>query len=518
MTMTSGETLLDPGDVTPVPAVTVSPRKPWKGMAFSLFLACAGVAVLFHTAGKEYAALEAEPWKDAFILFEPAKKTLASEKIPVRVRLAERTAMLESDALLDLMGDLVQWDRFDRYIGLSYPEMVIALDLSEDRLRPLLASGRLPEPGKAEVLAGDLARAEPFFIDDTEFQVVGTLKRSVSSFLFAYLLPHTTGFEGTFATEQGAKEGTLVTDGARLLEDNLLPDYFPTLPPEEGEGELVTEDEDADTIEGETGIRVLAADEEKMDGPPRIAVPNYFGGLLRSADDISRRTLAAMALVAFGGALFCYHLFRRLKSGNGVVLRPFVEEALRHKKLFWSTHLFFYGLFFLAMWCAMEYPLLAYRTKQYIEAVFQVGGLGHVGAAYDSRSITAAAWMTFYNNYIEQTLGLTFLVSLFGVPLGLIKNVLSFVLAGTAMSPLWVGSADMLTLHSITITLELEAYILACIAITTWPIMLIAGFRNNQRAHAFKRGISMLFSAMVFTAIVLGLAAVYEAMTLIHLL
>jgi len=510
MTMATEESLQGQASADPVPVEIVPRRKPWKGMLCGLFLVCAGIALLWNTSGTEYAALKKEPWKDAFILFEPAKKPVAAEKIPVRVRLAERAEMLESDVLLDLMGDLVQWDRFDRYIGLSYPEMVIALDLSEDRLRPLLASGRLPGPGKAEVLAGDLARPEPFSIDGIEFQVVGTLKRSVSSFLFAYMLPRAAEFEGLFSPERGAKAGTLVANGARLLDDNLLPDYFPTLPPEEGEGE------GEGTVEGEGETEFLAATGEEAPEPPFV-VPNYFGGLLRSADTVSRFTLIAMALVAFGGVLFCYHLFRRLKEGDGVILRPFIEETLQRKKLFWFMHLFFYGLFFLAMWSAVEHPLIAYRTKQYIEAVFEVGGLGHVGAAYDSRSITAAAWMTFYNNYIEQTLGLTFLVSLFPIPLGLVKNVLSFLLVGTAMSPLWVGSADMLILHSVTMTLELEAYILACIAITTWPLMLIAGFRNKQRMKAFKRGISMLFAAMIFTGIILGLAAIYEAMTLIHM-
>lgn len=498
----------------PPPPAVLRKRKPWKGMGIGLCVVCAGILVLWYAAMSEYALLERTPWKDAFILFKSPKELPKSETIPVYVRLAERATTLDSDLPLMLMGELVEWDRFDRHIGLSDPEMVIALDLPVERLQPLLESGRLPEPGKPEVLAGDLARPDPFLIDGTKFQVVGTLKRSVSGFLFAYMLPSASAFPAMFTPERGAVEGTLIVQGTRLIEDGLLPEYFATLPPEEGEGEGENEAEE----EGEGGEEIAAGTPGDSDGPAPLVVPNYLGGLIRSSNNTTWLALFAMALVAWGGAFFYYSLFRRLKEGDGVILRPFVEEALQRRKLFWSMHLFFYGVFFLAMWSAVEYPLLAYRTKQYIEAVFEVGGLGHVGAAYDSGHITNAAWMTFYNNYIEQTLGLTFLISLFPIPLGLIKNLLSFLLVGGAMSPLWVGSTDMLMLHSLTMALELEAYILACFAITAWPVILISGVLNHRFLPALKRGLLVLFSAMVLTGIILGLAAVYEAMTLIHLI
>ncbi|NLV46998.1 MAG: hypothetical protein GXY07_21155 [Candidatus Hydrogenedentes bacterium] len=478
------------------PKTLSTPRKPWKGLCFSLCVVLAGVFLLWRTAGREYAALEQESWKDAFILFKTPEGVSPSETAPVCVRLAQREQSLPSDLPLELMGALVEWDRFNKHIGLSDPEMVIALELPPEKLQPLLASGRLPEPGKPEVLAGDLARSKSFKIDGIEFQVVGTLKRSVSGFLFAYMLPHGADFADLFTQERGAVDGVLVEHGERLRNEGLLPDFLAT--PEETE-EVRTDNEAGEGV------------------PKRLVVPNYLGGLMRSADRTVLLTLFAMALVAWGGALFQYHLFRRLKAGNGVMLRPFVEEALARPKLFWGTHLFFYGAFFLIMWAVMYNPLLAYRTKQYIEAVFEVGGLGHVGFAYDSRRISYAAWMTFYNNYIEQTLLLTFSISLFPIPLGLIKNLLSFLLVGGAMSPLWVGSSDMLVMHSITMATELEAYILACFAITAWPVMLVSGIRNRSFLKALKQGLLMLLSAMVFTGILLAIAAVYEALTLIHL-
>jgi hypothetical protein len=95
---------------------------------------------------------------------------------------------------------------------------------------------------------------------------------------------------------------------------------------------------------------------------------------------------------------------------------------------------------------------------------------------------------------------------------------LSFLLIGGAMAPAWSGSAAMLMLHSITMVLELEAYILACFAITAWPLTLLAGIWSRQFLDSLKRGVLMLLSAMVVTGVLLAVAALYEALTLIHLL
>ena len=467
-------------------------------MLFGLCLVAAGLIVLMFAVMADTAALAQAPWKSAFILAERPSGLSESEVLPVQVRLVQRNEVLDSDVALNLMAELVQWERFEQHVRLSDPEMVIALDLPEEVLEPMLKSGRLPERGRPEVLAGDLARDDAFQIDGINFQVTGRLKRQVSGFLFAYMLPHGSDFADLFASDRGAAEGFLVRDGDRLIEGGLLPAYFgvsrETAAEEESEGE-------GETSDNETKALVL---------------PNYLGGVLRSPDHVTHLSLLGMALVALGGALFHYFLFRRFLERDTTVLRPFLGEVMRRPALFWGMHLFFYGVFFWAMWSARENPLLAYRTKQYIEAVFNHGGLGHVGAAYDSGRISLAAWMTFYNNFVEQTLGLTFLISLIPIPLGLIKTLLSFLLVGGAMSPLWVGSADTLVMHSITMALELQAYILACFAITVWPLLLLSGIRRGNFPATLKQGVLMLVSAIFLTGVMLAIAAVYEAITLIH--
>lgn len=471
-----------------------------RGMALGLVVIVVGMAHLWFAAREDAAALRDAPWENAVLLFETPRNLPVLETLPVRVRRVRRDAPLRDDFRLNLLGGLLGWDRFEGTVRLTDPEWVFAADLPGHRLAPLLESGRLPVPGAPEVLAGDLARMEPFQVDGQTFQVVGRLKRSASVFLFAYLLPHGTAFAASFSPARGARTGLLVEDGSRLFEEDLLPELYSepaaTAP---------------ETASAERGT-------EPAGGEPPLVLPNYHGGILRSPDDVALRAMTGLFATALGGACFLFCLFLWMHAGHSVLARPFLGEVRRRSSLFLEMHLFFYGVFFFTMWFALENPLLAYRLKLYIEMAFSQGGVGHVGAAYDSGSIAQAAWMTFYNNYIEQTLLLTFLISLVPIPLGLVKNLLSFLLIGGAMAPIWSGSAAMFMVHVFTMVLELEAYILACFAITAWPLTLFTGIWSRRLLDSLKRGVLMLLSAMVVTGVLLAAAALYEALTLIHLL
>ncbi len=472
------------------------------GMVLGVALLMFGMANLWFAARADNAARHDVPGVNAVILFETPGNMPALETVPVAVRRVRRNVTLRDDSRLHLLGALLGWDRFKDTVRLTDPEWVLTMDLPGYRMEPLLESGRLPEPGAPEVLAGDLARMEPFQLDGQTFHVVGRLKRSASVFLFTYLLPRSSAFAESFSPERGARTGLFVQDAGRLFDEDLLPDLYPAPVVSDAEAESGTDGAATETPETE----------------PPLVLPNYLGGIMRSPDGIALQVLSALFTIACGGICFVYCLFVRLYAGNSVLARPFLGAVKERSSLFLYMHLFFYGVFFLTMLFVIDNPLLAYRLKLYIEMAFSRGGMGHVGAAYDSGSIAWAAWMTFYNNYIEQTLLLTFFISLIPVPLGLIKNLLSFLLIGGAMSPIWTGSADMFTLHSVTMVLELEAYILACFAITAWPLTLIEGMRVRRCLYGVKRGLLLLLSAALVTGVLLALAAMYEALTLIHLL
>ena len=479
----------------PVEAQQKVPRRPWKSLILGLCIVGVGLGLLHNISVQESKAFDEAPWVNTLILTKDTTRFLNDDNIPVSIRFAERTTRLDGDLGMELLGELLQWDRFNDYIRLGAAELVVALELDPDELTPLLASGRLPVPGRPEVLAGDLARSESFAIDGVEFQVVGHLKKSVNGFLFTYMLPYPEGYEEIFSKERGAISGLLLKDGELLAKEGRLPEFL--------------------TYKGNTEETTVTEPDEVVP----LAVPNILGGFIRSDAKTVYVSFLAMCLIALGGALLQFsglHFMRR--SRQSVIFAPLAEAVLKRPKLFWGSHIFFYGAFFIAVWVAIQSPIRAFRFEQYTETVFQIGGLGHIGAAYSSGKISYAAWMTFYNNYIEQVLFLIFLISLFPLPLGLIKTFLSLCLAGWTMSPLWLRTAEMLFFHSLTIVMELEAYIFACIVIIIWTILLWSGIKNRCFLKSLKQGLLLLFVAALFTGVLLGIAAVYEAVTLIHVI
>lgn len=494
-------------------SLTAMQTRPWVwlyGVLAGMFIVFVGMAAIFGVAVWDFTLIADKPWKSAFIFFEIPPDLPNLESYPVKARMVHRREPLEDDITLKLLEKVVSGERFDKPLRLSDPELVVALELPEEKIIPLLASGRLPEPGKPEVLAGSLARDESFQVDDVEFTVTGRLADSVSGFLFSYMLPHISGFEHLFPEDPKTANGLLVIFDDPLLASEFLPEN----------PHLAKNNADAGTESREPVINddVQEPTAEETEKNEVLIVPPFVGGTLRAHPAISLASIFGLFLAALGGVVFHYSLFRWL---HGIHYRPvfaILDMIVTRPVLYWATHLLFYGVFFMAMYESIANPLLSYRISQYIQAVFSEGGLGYIGAAYASGDVVHAAWATFYNNYIEQTLGFTFLISLFPIPLGVIKNLMSFALVGGALAPLWVGASQAYVLHSITMVLELQAYIIACFAVMAWPLHLLKGLWIWQPFNYIKSGLVMLFAAALLTGVMLGIAAFYEAYTLIYLM
>ena len=437
------------------------------------------------------------------ILFDIPDDMPTLENYPIKARRVEREIPLEDDLAFTLLETAVGWDRFDQPVRLSDPELLIAIDVPREIQEELLDSGRLPEPGQPEVLAGSLARNADFEIDGIKFKVTGRLAASVSGFLFSYMLPNPHGFDNLFPGGPQTASGLLVVPGDILIDRGILPEN-PYLTNVEQEPE-----------EESTETAAIAAEEDDENA---IAVPAFTGGMLLCTVVVSKVCIFGMLLAALGGVVAYYFLFRLLHSHRYRIFFPFFDMIVARPKLYWTMHILLYGVFFFSIYTSINNPLLTYRISQYIQAVFSQGDLDYIGDAYASGDILRAAGATFYNNYIEQTLVFTFLISLFPIPLGLLKNMASFSLVGSALAPLWSGTSQAYVLHSITMVLELQAYILACFAITAWPLHLIRGVRNGQTLVHIKSGLAMLLWAALLTGIMLEIAALYEAFTLINLM
>ncbi len=285
---------------------------------------------------------------------------------------------------------------------------------------------------------------------------------------------------------------------------------------------------------------------------------------IRVPADIFWTTLLGLMLVAAAGYSMATRLCLRMSPASGRLIGPLFREVARRRRLWGTLHGVLYFLFFYAMVAGFVLPEANFQIVQYVSGIFSKSGdLGYIGDAYASGDIVRAALATFNNNYVIQTLGMTMFVSLLGVPLGAIKTAGSFLLAGLALSPIWVNGAAGYVFHSVTMAMEFEGYIIACFAVLVWMIcvyralvrsaghwgtflrgaqllvyfLLTTGalgfslavlgavfwflrvlgviIARDERKHELAVGMRVLFAAVIASGMVLAVAAFYESATLI---
>lgn len=435
-----------------------------------------GVLVLLTVAYFESASLRDKPFVGALY----AVGDLPDWGNPVEIRM--RRVPLEAfpqindftEELRDNSGES-QRDDIDRLIegtGILRTERIISVPMTPEELRPLLASGRLPVPGEAELLAGVHARLDEFSLDGQTFEVVGRLAPSVAGFHFAYMLPAHESWLPVFEGHPDAETGWLDSTGQETLAEMEDP-------------QSVTQDYQLSTLQVPIHPQYTAA------------------------------TISGLMLVAIFGLMAHLSVFRILYTRPCGPLRPALRVFLTWPKTVIAMHLFLYGSFFGAMLIATRLPLIQMWLTNMIQYEFDAGGLGYVGDAYASGNVMRAAGATFFNNFVLQTLGLTMLVSLVIPGIGIIKTLLSFVLVGFGMVPVWSGTTAMFTFHSITMTLELEAYIFACVCVFYFWANLAVGIFKNQFGRRLKQSCLALMSGTLLAALMLAFAGLYEAATLI---
>ncbi len=447
------------------------PPRPRRGFSMPLAILLAGVAILACVAVFEERWASEQPWFDALLL--PDAVIDAEGRVPVWVRESECRGGGTGNVLIETLQ--AELDRDHLGFQVDKPEPVVAVELPVEDLAPLIDSGRLPQPGKPEVLAGELARETPFQLDGQWFTIVGRLKQGVSGFPAAYLLPFDPGVEGHFNAAAGAKRGSLFLDGMTRMED---------LMPKDG---------------AKDGARAV------------------MGGQTRAKSIHGWGAVAGLLLVALGGAIAYVRFFHRLAELPSPLLGPVLRETVRRQGLMLGMHLLLYGIFFGAMSAGMLLPYWNYRITEYMGLLFTKGELSYIGQAYASGDILQATAATFINNYVVQTLGLTFAISIIPLALGVLKTALSFAVVGFGMAPLWSGAASGYAYHSITMVLELEAYILACFVVVVWPIRLWRAVTRGSFPAEFFLNLRIVLGGALLAGGMLAVAALYEATTLILL-
>lgn len=478
----------NPETLLPTPEDRGDPKLGWT----PVFLIALGIGVISGAALLESQRVSGQPWANG--VFAPEGEPKLDGAIRVWSR---RIPPSNFDSLADWLErkypDMAQDPQTRELVeGIREREQdterVILAPLTPEELEPLVASGRTPEPGKAEVLAGPLVRVDAFDMDGVNFEVAGRISPYAGLFLNACLLPENDAFRTQFRPENGATRGWIAREGVNeLLEQQ-------SQPPE-------TQEE-------------MAAAEPQASPSDQ---PEMSGGMGLTGADVTAAGILGLGLAAVGGALALTRLLRIYTRRANVLIAPLFEEIALRPRLWLTLHVILYGTFLLAMFAAMRFPAWNMALTQFVAQIFIEGELSFIGQAYASQDILRAAAATFYHNYVTATLLLTLAVSLIVPAAGVFKTWASFAFMGFAMSPLWTGTLSAYTYHSITMILEFEAYILASFATAVYAVCFVSGVVRGTIQQGFARGLRVMLAAAILSGCILATAACYEAITLLTL-
>jgi len=437
-----------------------------------------GIFCLFLIGHWENKYFEKKPWSRGIVIWNEELVKEIIESIPDETNFKElliipnvQSSINKEDTLVKLVKQIELSDKKDIPL-ISYPAF-LWMEPMDDFL-PMLVSGRLPEPGKPEALAGDLTPQESFKIDDTVYNVVGVLSRDYAPFLGAYIV----SFESLPKIPENVMPGFAFPNSASLF-----------LKLQQANGK---EYEKIDLTEGISGLQG------------------------RTTDLFAFGTAISLLIICLSLKELLFIFYRRLANPPTPLLGPLFTEIYQRKKLFRFVNTFFYAVFFVNLLVALYEPETHRLIIYYINHVFSEGNLKYIGEAYEQGNIARAAITTFHNNFWMQTFLLTILISIPPFMLGFFKNLISFSFAGYAMSPIWAGSATQLSFHSITIVLELEAYILSVFAVILWTYYFWnAIFTRKQLKNKVSKGFRVLIASTLASGCILAIAGLYEAITII---
>lgn len=345
-----------------------------------------------------------------------------------------------------------------------------------------LKSGRLPAPGTDEILAGSDAAADaPVMVDDRSLTVVGVLRPDLVLLADAYLVPENDRSRALFPP------GDPRTRRATLI---------PIPPPRIHEKALTAELKAAFPAQGST--RVVAN--------PRIPDATY------------RLYLMGLALFLLGGTGVLRELYRAAakRVGQPMLAAP-LAEIDRRPRLFWTVHLVYFGLLILSSIVIRGLPEFRAVMDGALESEFAKPGgvMATAGAAYGSRSVPRAALTTFVINFFLGSLAFLTLPSLILPGSGAIPGALRAAVWGVLLAPTNAALAQGMIPHSGTLLLEGEAYILAVFFGLLVPIQIFQKGPGGSAAARYLGAVLLNLKAQTLVALVLGVAAWYEAFEVI---
>jgi hypothetical protein len=345
-----------------------------------------------------------------------------------------------------------------------------------------LESGRMPRPGQGELLAGYQASAhDRLAVAGHDFTVVGVLRRGLAPLADCYVLPPHASLAKLFDRRDTANyPGVLLQPTVAETGDAKFREKLKTLFPSKQFTAVVP--------------------------MVRVARRPYY------------LYLVGEGLLLWGGSLALIAFYHALAGRIGwrLLRDPLMELAAR-PKLLGTLHLVYFGLFMAAALAVYEAPKLQISLVSVVRHTLSDprSPLGEVAKAYQSLNIPRAAAMTFVVNFFLGSGAVITLPSLIVPGSGILTAVFRATIWGVILAPSFVLFSLGMLAHSGTLLLEGEGYILAAFFGLLVPLYLCDRAKGAGLWRRYGLALLMNLKAMILVAIVLGVAACYEAVEVI---
>jgi hypothetical protein len=422
------------------------------------------------------------PWKYAFMYIGKAQSNLEAQdlqyvKKPIRLLPMSHQAQNFTELALNFGSHI------EKSYRVSFQEKLILYpDIASDFTDQMLEWGHLPSPDSNEVVAGYCAsNKDEVTVNGHVFKVVGQFKKEVRLFVDSYLLNDSTAAGEVFDPNHEAVQNV----------------YILQLPKEQ--------------------LSDLQVREQLKKAFPKSQFATY-APLIRTQQGPFYLYVLGMSLLFLGGSLVLFKVYCFLADRvSNKWLRLPLLEIHRFKRLFLTLHLVYFGVIVLFMLFAYYFPelqvcLLAGIKSQVADGS---GPLGVAGKAYMSKNILRAAVTTFAVNFSLGSVAYITIPSVIIPGVGALAAAFRAAMWGLLLAPTCDTLSFAMLSHSFTLLLEGEAYILASFFAL---LILVYFFRKDKGPNLlsrYGRGVLMNIRANLLVAIVLAIAAVYEAVEVI---
>ncbi|MHC4463230.1 MAG: hypothetical protein ACYS6W_11270 [Planctomycetota bacterium] len=421
------------------------------------------------------------PWEDAFMYIGKATPNSEAEgleyvKRPIRLLPIGGRAQIFA-MIADSVGPHV-----GKSYRVSFQEKVILYsDMADDFTEEMLEWGQFPSPGADEVIAGFQAKSkDKITIDGRAFKIVGQLKKEVRLFAESYLI------------SDDAVAGALFDANDEAVRNA----YILQLPREQ--------------------LTDVQMQERLKKAFPKSQFVAHVP-LIRTEPGPFYLYVAGLSLLFLGGSLVLFKLYCFLSGwlGNKWLRLP-LAEIRKYKHLFLTLHLIYFGIVVLFMLVAYNLPELQVCLLAVIGgAVEGPGPLAVAVKAYMSKNILWAAVITFAINFPLGSLASITLPSVIVPGAGILIACWRAALWGLLLAPTFVELSGAMLPHSFTLLLEGEAYIIATFFGLLVLVYLFRKAEGQGVGRRYGKALLMNVRGNLWVAIVLVVAAIYEAIEVI---